>query len=95
MGSNTDLRKYEDPASIEDAFSALVSGKKLGYKTVIERKKPKPKCNKCGRLGDEEEKFCRECGGRMVIPVTNCPGCKRPIEEIDKFCPDCGHRLKE
>ena len=95
MGSNTDLRKYEDPASIEEAFSALVSGKKLGYKTVIERKKPKPKFKKCGRLDDEEEKFCRECGGRMVIPVTNCPGCKRPIEEIDKFCPDCGHRLKE
>ena len=95
MGSNTDLRKYEDPASIESAFSALVSGKKSGYKTIIERKKPKPQCNKCRRLGGEEEKFCRECGGRMVIPLVNCPGCKRQIDEIDKFCPDCGHKLKE
>ncbi len=95
MGSNIDLRKYQDTSSIEDAFGALVSGKKSGYRTVIERKKPKPKCNKCGRLGSEEEKFCRECGGKMIIPLTNCPSCKKPIEEVDKFCTDCGYKLKE
>ena len=95
MGSNIDLRKYEDASSIEDAFGALVSGKKSGYKTIIERKKPKPRCSKCGRIGNEEEKFCRECGGKMTIPLTNCPKCKKSIEEIDKFCPNCGHKLKE
>ncbi|MDO8508336.1 MAG: zinc ribbon domain-containing protein [Nanoarchaeota archaeon] len=95
MGSNIDLRKFQDTEAIENAFGALVSGKKTGYKTVIERKKPKPKCNKCGRFGDEEQKFCRECGGKMVIPMTNCPSCKASIEEIDKFCPGCGFKLKE
>ncbi len=94
MGSNIDLRKYEDTTAIEDAFSALVSGKK-GYKTVIERKKPIPKCNKCGRLGTEEEKFCGQCGGKMIIPLTNCPGCKKHIDETEKFCTDCGYKLKE
>ena len=94
MGSNIDLRKYQDSESIQDAFSALVSGKK-GYKTIIERKKPNPKCNKCGRQGAPEEKFCRECGGKMLIPLTNCPGCKIPIEEVDKFCTNCGAKLKD
>ena len=95
MGSNTDLRKYEDPESIEAAFSALVSGKKTGYKTVIERKKPVPKCIKCSRQGAEEEKFCKECGGKMVVPITNCPSCKKSINELEKFCTNCGYKLKE
>ncbi len=92
MGSNIDLRKYEDGSAIQDAYSALVSGKK-GYKAVIERKKPTPKCVKCGRGGDENQKFCPQCGGKMVIPITNCPGCKKPIDETSKFCTECGFDL--
>ena len=93
MGSNIDLRKYQDPESIQDAFSKIVSGK-VGYKAVIERKKIPPKCSKCGRGGDEDQKFCPQCGGKMIIPLTNCPGCKKPISEEDKFCTNCGHNLK-
>ena len=92
MGSNIDLRKYEDPASIQDAFSKIVSGK-VGYKTVIERKKIPPKCTKCGRGGDVDQKFCPQCGGKMVIPLTHCPGCKKMIDEAEKFCTECGHDL--
>lgn len=95
MGSNIDLRKYQDTEAIEQAFSALVSGKKSGYKTIMERKKPKPKCNKCGRKGEIEERFCRECGGKMVLPLTNCPSCKIQIEETDKFCTNCGAELND
>ena len=65
MGSGIDLRKYQDSTSIEDAFSALVSGKKVGYKTVIERKKIPPRCIKCGKLGSEEAKFCPDCGEKV------------------------------
>lgn len=94
MGSNIDLRKYQDPASIQDAFSAVVSGKK-GYKAVIERKKPTPKCIKCGRGGDEGQKFCPHCGGKMAVPITNCPSCKVSIEENQKFCTECGNEIKQ
>ena len=94
MGSNIDLRKYQDPSTIQDAFSKIVS-RKTGYKAVIERKKPTPKCNKCGRGGEEEQKFCAQCGGKMVVPITNCPGCKRLIDEAEKFCTECGYKLKE
>jgi len=95
MGSNIDLRKYEDPSSIQDAFSKVVSGGKMGYKTVIERKKTPPKCVKCGRGGDIDQKFCPQCGGKMVVPLTNCPGCKKSIIDTDKFCIECGHNLEE
>lgn len=95
MGSNIDLRKYQDSNAIESAFSALVSGKRSGYKTVIERKKILPKCSKCGKQGNEEQKFCSDCGGKMLIPLTHCPSCKKSIGETEKFCTNCGFKLKE
>ena len=95
MSRNLDLRKYQDAESIQDAFSKIVSGGKPGYKTIIERKKYPPKCVKCGRGGDEEQKFCSQCGGKMVVPLTNCPACKKSIEETQVFCTECGTKLKE
>lgn len=95
MGSCIDLRKFQDGTEIEDAFSKIVSGGKMGYKSVIERKKIPPKCEKCGRGGDNGQKFCPQCGGKMVVPLTNCPSCKKPIGDTDKFCMDCGQKLKD
>ena len=95
MGSNLDLRKFQNSDSIQDAFSKIVSGGKSGYKTIVERKKVPPKCSKCGRGGDVDQKFCPQCGGKMVVPLTNCPGCKKPIDDAEKFCTECGHQLKE
>lgn len=94
MGSSIDLRKYQKPDAIQDAYSKLVSGK-AGYKAVIERKKIPPKCTKCGRGGDLEQKFCPQCGGKMVVPLTNCPGCQKDINEGDMFCQECGLKLKD
>ena len=94
MGSCLDLRKYQNDESIHDAFSKIVSGGKAGYKSVIERRKIPPKCVKCGRGGEEDQKFCSQCGGKMHIPITNCPGCKVSIEEDQKFCTGCGYNLK-
>jgi RNA polymerase subunit RPABC4/transcription elongation factor Spt4 len=95
MSQNLDLRRYQDSDSIAEAFGKIVSGGKSGYKTVIERKKIPPKCSKCGRGGDNEQKFCPQCGGKMVIPVTNCPGCKALLENGNKFCTNCGFNLQE
>jgi predicted nucleic acid-binding Zn ribbon protein len=95
MGSNLDLRKYQTADSIQDAFSKIVSGGKPGYKAVIERKKVPPQCNKCGRGGDPDQKFCNMCGGKMIVPLTDCPKCKKPINEGDKFCMECGNALAQ
>jgi predicted amidophosphoribosyltransferase len=94
MGSCIDLRKFQKPESIQDAYSKIVSGKS-GYRAHIERKKPTPKCAKCGRGGDEEQKFCPQCGGKMAIPITNCPGCGKDIGETEKFCTECGAKLRD
>ena len=95
MTSNRDLRGHLDSESVASAFSQLVSGGKSGYRTVIEKKKIPPKCISCGRGGDEGQKFCPQCGGKMVVPLTNCPSCKHSIDETEKFCTECGTKLKD
>ena len=93
-GSNVDLRKFQNDDAVIDAFSSLVSGGKRGYKTVIEKRKIPPKCEKCGRGGDPDQKFCPQCGGKMSIPLTNCPSCKSYLSDGDKFCTNCGKDLQ-
>lgn len=95
MGSNIDLRKFQDETAIQDAFSKIVSGGRPGYKTVIEKKIIPPKCVKCGRGGDDGQKFCPQCGGKMEVPLTHCPSCKKPIDETTKFCTECGHKVRD
>jgi predicted amidophosphoribosyltransferase len=93
MGSCIDLRKYQKPEAISDAYSKVVSGK-AGYKAIIERRKVPPRCSKCGRGGDESQKFCPQCGGKMFIPLTSCPSCNNDIEDGEKFCTNCGTKLQ-
>ncbi|MBI2451796.1 hypothetical protein HYV50_01815 [Candidatus Pacearchaeota archaeon] len=71
MGSCIDLRKYQDNEEVYAAFSALVSGKKSGYKTIIEKKKEILKCSGCQLTLNGDEKFCPECGTRVVKAVEN------------------------
>jgi len=90
--SGRDLRKFQND-SIQDAFSKLVSGGRAGYKTIIEKKIIPPKCTGCGRGGDVEQKFCPQCGGKMIVPLTNCPKCNSPIDMGQKFCTNCGEAI--
>ncbi len=64
-GSCRDLRKYQADEAVLNAFSALVSGGRPGYKTVIERKKEILKCSGCQLNLSGDEKFCPECGTKV------------------------------
>ncbi len=65
MTSGRDLRDQMNSDAVADAFSFLVSGKK-GYKTVIERKVEPIKCVGCSIVLKGDEKFCSECGTRVL-----------------------------
>lgn len=66
MVSNRDLRDQLDNQAVYDAFSKLVSGGKMGYKTVIERKVEPVRCTGCSITLKGEEKFCPECGTKVI-----------------------------
>lgn len=65
MSSCRDLRHLHDSQDVVNAFSRLVSGGKAGYKTIIEKTKPTPKCISCGTTLLGDEKFCPECGAKL------------------------------
>lgn len=65
MSDCLNLNGYIDDEKVHDAFSALVSGGKKGYKTVIERKKEIVRCSDCSSVLSGAEKFCPECGKKV------------------------------
>lgn len=48
------------------------------------------KCPKCQTENPEARKFCRECGGKLIL---SCPKCSSENSPGDKFCGECGHEL--
>lgn len=57
------MDEIQNSEQIQDLFGKLVSGKS-GYKAVIDKTKPVPKCN-CGKILEGIEKFCPECGCKI------------------------------
>jgi len=53
-----------DP-SFQDALGKLFSGKS-GYKPVIETKQVIIKCKNCGKIVEDAQKFCDECGTKII-----------------------------
>jgi rRNA maturation endonuclease Nob1 len=53
-----------DPA-FQNALGKLFSGKS-GYKPVIETRQVIIKCKGCNKVLDDSQKFCDECGTKVV-----------------------------
>jgi rRNA maturation endonuclease Nob1 len=58
-----------DP-SFQNALGKLFSGKS-GYKPVIETRQVIIRCKGCGKIVDECQKFCDECGTKVEHPHKN------------------------
>ncbi len=48
------------------------------------------KCPKCQHENPDTNKFCRECGAKLLL---RCSKCEAEIFPTDKFCGECGHTL--
>jgi len=93
MGSNIDLRKYQESTEIEDAFGKILSGKS-GYKPIIERRVDPAKCLACGLVVDGHKNFCPQCGGKLQKKPTSikCAGCGELYDGEEAFCGHCGKK---
>ncbi len=49
------------------------------------------KCPKCQIDNPDDNKFCRECGTKLILTCSNCGG---ELTAGDKFCGECGHELR-
>lgn len=70
MGEIYDRQKMQEDIQRSDkfidVFSKVVSGK-AGYKTHIELKPITSRCNGCGAILGETQKFCHECGAKNEV----------------------------
>ena len=76
-----------------DAFSKIVSGRP-NYKAVVDVKPISMKCRKCNADVTDRQKFCQECGEKIIVKPTHCPKCSKPVLQNDKFCQECGANLE-
>ena len=53
----------------------------------FETKEEKVKCPDCGAQVLNNQKFCAQCGKKVVIECLNCGAILKPGQ---KFCPECG-----
>jgi len=58
-----------DP-SFQNALGKLFSGK-AGYKPVIETRQIIIQCKNCGKIMEDGQKFCDECGTKVELPPKN------------------------
>ncbi len=50
-------------------------------------------CPNCGAVVRPEDKFCWNCGAKLVW-TYRCPNCGAEVSTEDKFCRNCGYKLK-
>ena len=58
------MNEIQADASFANAFGKLISGRS-GYTPVIESKQIIVKCKKCGKIMEDTQKFCDECGTKV------------------------------
>ena len=58
------MNEIQKDASFAGALGKLLSGRP-GYNPVIETKQIIVKCKNCGKIMDDCQKFCDECGARV------------------------------
>jgi len=64
------MNAIQKDASFSGALGKLLSGRP-GYKPVIETRQVIIKCKTCGKIMDDSQKFCDECGARVERPAKN------------------------
>lgn len=52
------------------------------------------KCKKCGASLADTDRFCDQCGWK-VVRERRCPECGASLREGTKFCPKCGRLIGE
>ncbi|WP_206109256.1 SPFH domain-containing protein [Paenibacillus sp. HB172176] len=52
-------------------------------------------CRKCSTPNDMDDKFCGNCGEKLIVEKTKCPSCQTQVECSMKFCPECGQSMQE
>ncbi|KPJ54570.1 hypothetical protein AMJ47_04135 [Parcubacteria bacterium DG_72] len=82
------------PGARQEKSAPAVPEKKKPQVFSMASSKTGMACSRCGASVSESDKFCPDCGAKVVKKQGNfCPNCRAKIKSSDKFCPDCGAKL--
>jgi membrane protease subunit (stomatin/prohibitin family) len=59
------------------------------WESKKETEKPEKKCPNCNAAVKEGQKFCNNCGQKLIEEI-NCIKCGKPLSPGSKFCSNCG-----
>jgi uncharacterized OB-fold protein len=62
------MEEMQKNDAVLDAYSRIVSGGRMGYKAVIEKKQIIIRCKGCATILESGQKFCPECGTKVELP---------------------------
>ena len=82
------------PGARQERSEAAAGKKKKPSVFSVGSSKPATACSECGASVSDADKFCPDCGAKVVKKQGNfCPDCGAKTKSSDKFCPDCGAKL--
>ncbi len=102
-----DLEKYIQTGNIEEYGlfdnTGIVNKPPVDKPPVTPPLHPKDQvqCPECGTMSDEGQKFCKNCGKRLIEnspfeeTTKKCPFCGGTLKVDQKFCVHCGKNLNE
>lgn len=90
-----DIKETKDDMVVENSEI----NEEITDKTEVDRvKENKVVCEKCGKVYEEPQKFCAECGHEIgtpiVIPKYYCKHCGAEYPKGQKFCAACGEKIE-
>lgn len=78
----------------EGAKVTLKLSQELGTEPEIQNYSHTIVCAACGKMIDEDAKFCNFCGSKVVkVNMTICTNCKKLLSPNVNFCNYCGERV--
>ena len=76
----------------DEPSSEVLSGEENEAEGAAKTGKEHKVCPKCGHLIEDGDKFCPNCGEKIVV-IRYCPQCGMEVKAGDRFCRNCGTRL--
>lgn len=89
-------KNYTDALKFAIRSNRILDGSELSTSSpIVEEKDVEEElhCPKCGAIVRAEDKYCWNCGAKLIFIYT-CPNCGAEVSSEDKYCRYCGYKLR-
>ena len=88
-----DTGELPDNVPFKEEHKPLVVAPLIEEKEEEDEEKEELHCPNCGAVVRLEDKYCWNCGAKLVF-IYKCPNCGAEVSSEDKYCRNCGYKLR-